>query len=664
MRKKILFFGTLCLLFVTSEAFSQRTPMRRTIPKPKTEQPKTEQPKNETEVIKTIQVIGHPILVAPHVVTPPTANQHILISPGAKNNLLTNDPKVLNAFKSQLFIKDNKKSEFKVIDNNFKAGDNSTGKTTTKTIDGQFCSYTTLNTRLNTANFMDFTENGPPDWLKPGIIMDAVAFVRGEELIEEKYNRGPITISNTVTGLDQLIANPDSKSTINRAIIKVQSKDPKQVHGANMSYTYTEIFSADELNFKINGRYSNSFAGISTALGMTSNNSKSHHYYLVEFQQSLYSLEVDGLKKDNVFPNNPEVDLSNYVYISKVNYGRKGYFMLITEKSLEDFGAHANASANFMGHKAAIESNLEKISKSNSTQVKAFYYGGAMKSVVTDIGAKWDATDRKPLHDYIAGYSFSQAEAYPISYEMKNLDNRRVGMTNTNAQTIPTCTDSKGIKLKVTLMQLESETTQDKDQIADLTIVQHIRYEANGKVIPPSQVNLNKFKDFGSCQLGGGAGDWQGSTPLICGNSSRQIHVTVSKKINKNRTANVDNSMIFDISHQDANDVNAVFMIDTFVKEFSSTDIVLDNDPRKTKVAIHDVLGILTGIKQIEENQIFFDDAIDDTLKFDNFNGDALALRKVNEGNNIILEGPIRARNKGPSTHEKAFVWMRFEIIK
>lgn len=661
MNKKLVLFGTLCLLFLSTEAFAQRTPVRRTAPK-------TEQPKKEAQPAPPIQVITQPMLVVPQkqptqTTQPRSVNPHVQMAPTINNKMIALDPKVMQAFKNHAFGKHTWNSEFKVIGANFKSGDNSTTHTTTSNQGGKFCSTTTLNTNLNTDNFKDFTATGPPDWLKPGIIMNASEFVQGNDMIEENYNRGPITISNTVTGYDEVVDNPKNKSAINRAIVKVRSADPKQVHGANISYSYTEIFSADELNFKVNGRYSNTFAGISAALGVQSNTSKTHHYYLVEFQQSLYSLEVDGLEKENIFPNNPDVDLSNYVYISKVNYGRKGYFMLITEKSLEDFGVKASANMNYLGHKAAIESNLEKISKSNSTQVKAFYYGGAVQSVVKDIAANWNETGRKPLHDYIAGYNFSQAEAYPISYEMKNLDNERVGMTSNNKQIIPTCVDSKGMKLKVTLLQLQSSTTQDRDQIADLGIVQHVRYQANGKVIKPIKTTINKFKNNDKCELGGG-GEWSGATALICGNSDRQIHVTVSKKVDGTRTANIDNSMIFDITHQQANDTGAEFLIDTYVKEYSNPDIVMNQDPRITKVAIHDVLAMLTGLKNVEKDSKFFDGSVSPSLQFHDFDGVSLPLRNVKESGEMVLEGPIRARNKGPSSDEKAFVWMRFELVK
>lgn len=660
MNKTFLFFATVCLMLLTTEAFSQRTPVKRG-----KVVPKTEQPKQQTEPVKTMQVIDRPLIL-----TPQTTQQPNTSNEGAKSILLTNSkglvlsPRMLKTFDKIDFFRDKRSAEFKVVGREFSSGDNSTVRTVPDPNRGKFCTTTTLNTSLNTASFKDFTETGPPDWLKPGIIIDAVEFVKGTDKMEEAYNRGAITISNTATGELEVIDNPKNRSAINRAIVNIQSKDQNRVHGANITYSYTEIQSEDELNFKVNGRYSSNFGGIATSLGVKGNNMKSHHYYLVEFQQSLYSLEVDALDKENIFPNNPDVDLSNYVYISKVNYGRKGYFMLITEKSLDEFGVKASASMNFKVHSAAIESNFEKISKSNSTKVRAFYYGGSNQSVVKDIAAKWDETGRKPLHDYISGYQFSQAEAYPISYEMKNLDNQRVGMTSKNVQTIPTCVESNGMKLKVTLVQIQSATTQDKDNIADLGIVQHVRLEANGKVNKPIKQELNKFKENNKCELGGDAGAWDGATALICGNQNRQIPVTVSKTVGGNRSPNINNSVIFDITHQEANDKNAKFTIDTYVKEYSNPDIVMNYDPRKMEVAIHDVLAILSGIKTIKDDHSFFDGSVSRSLKFDNFNGLSLPLRNVGTGSEIILEGPIRARNKGSASNEKAFVWMRFELVK
>lgn len=45
----------------------------------------------------------------------------------------------------------------------------------------------------------------------------------------------------------------------------------------------------------------------------------------------------------------------------------------------------------------------------------------------------------------------------------------------------------------------------------------------------------------------------------------------------------------------------------------------MNHDPRESEVAIHDVLAILSGIKQIGESTSFFDGGVSSSLRFDNF---------------------------------------------
>ncbi len=568
----------------------------------------------------------------------------------------------LKGFKRDTFTKQNKKSVLKTYEDGLREADNSSMSTVNKTKDGEFCAVTTLKTNFTTKDFKDFTVNGPPDWLKPGIILDAVSFVRGANRIEEQYERGPITLALPGSGKAVTIDNPQRKSDISMAISDLISDDPDKKHGANISYSYTEIQSAEQLNLKVNGRYSNSFYGIAAKLGVSNKSQKSEHYYLVEFMQTLFSIEVDGLNKTEIFPNNANVDLSDYVYISKVNYGRKGYFMFKTQKSLEDFGVSADVSASYAGHNAAIKSNLQKITSNKSTEVEAFYYGGSIDSAAKDLVADWEAKGRKPLEDYINGYHFSEAESYPISYELKNLDNEQVGMNSQNVQTIETCVPNKGLMLKVTLLELQCDVSGDSDRIGDFGITQHILYKANGEIIKPVEKHINKFPNNTNCDPGGINRPWQGSTALICGNKNRQIHEAESKKPLR-RNPNINNSIVFNITPAQANDKNAEFIIDTWVKEYSNNDVVMNKDPRKLKVAIHDVLASLQGIRTVDNKDSYFDGGVNHKLKFDHFDGIALPLRDVGYAGKTILEGPIRARNKGKDLNQKAFVWMRFQLI-
>ncbi|MDG4945249.1 thiol-activated cytolysin family protein [Weeksellaceae bacterium KMM 9713] len=541
--------------------------------------------------------------------------------------------------------------------------------TTMKTVPGDkkkdmFCTNTILNTNFQTKSFKDFSVSGPPEWLKPGIIMDATKFVQGANIIEERYNRGPITVSFSGGG-SKVIENPKNKSVINTGVKSLINSVPNFRPGASMTYNYSEVHSIEELNYKVNGRYSNSFYDVATKLGMESSTYKESHYYLVEFEQYVFNIEVDGLDKNSIFPND-NVDLDKYVYVSRVNYGRRGYFMFKTTKSLEEFGASASASMSYLGNKAAVEANINKIAQDESTQVTAFYYGGSSQSAATDISADWVENGRKPLEDYIKGIDFSPAEAYPISYELKNLNNERVGMTSENEQTIETCVPSKDLYLKVTLVELQNDMADGDDNEGDFGITQHVRYKANGqwKEELKDKTEFNKFPNHKSCVRGGENDKPEGFIALICGGMNRQLHMH-ERKTPMNRKWNVDNSVIFKISPDEANDKHAVFEIDTWVKEYSGTDIVLNNDPRKTKVAIHDVLATLQGIRPLSKLKAYsLDNAVNRKLKFDYFGGNFLPLREseYSSKSNMKLEGPIRARNKG-ELKKKAFVWLQFELV-
>lgn len=570
------------------------------------------------------------------------------------------------------FVDREDRRRLKTIGQGFSGGDNSTMTITPKEgEDDEFCTDTVLDTDLNTTDFKDFTTNGPPDWLKPGIIMDAVGFVRGENTIEERYNRGPITITNATLRLVNTVEEPKDKSNITLALANLVSTSREELHPANIQYKYSEVYSKDELNYKINGRYSSDFVDVSAQLGLQSNFEKEQHYYLVEFKQLLFSLEVDGLDKSDIFPDNPEVDLHDYVYLSKVNYGRKGYFMFITDTSLESLNVNSEASSSFMGHNIAVKANFEQIATSENAELRAFYYGGTIESAINDIKADMEAKDFKPLGEYMEGYHFSEAEAYPISYQLKNLYNQRVGMNSKNHQTIGTCVPIRDIKLKVTLLGIECQTTTDRGDTedGDYGITQHLRYRADGDWKDPIRTQINKFGSRTPCSPGQ-QNNWANSHSLMCANINNQIHDEMSSVITKQRTANINNYMVFNITPEEANDTNAEFTLNTWVKEYSTDwygdrdDVVLNYDSRLKKVAIHDVLSIL-----IQKNTDSYDETpykdgtVGDSQEFIDFDGTSLPLRQLDYPGKVILEGPIRARNPGPDSNEKAFVWMRFELI-
>lgn len=226
---------------------------------------------------------------------------------------------------------------------------------------------------------------------------------------------------------------------------------------------------------------------------------------------------------------------------------------------------------------------------------------------------------------------------------------------------IETCVPWKSnvMKLKVTLSDIQCIVTADGDKVADYGIRQHVYYKANRK--EKVAVNQNFNKHGGACALGNDI-YWDGAISLMCGGPKNQLHVNEGNA----RMANINNSVEFHITPDEYNDKNAEFILETWVKEYngSGKDLVLNNDPPRTTVAIRDVLDILSGIKKLDANSNFkADGGIAKDIKFDYFDGMKLPLTQVKTGSKIILEGVIRARNRGSSLTDKAAVWVRFELM-
>ena len=583
-------------------------------------------------------------------------------------------------FKAKDFVKAAQRLRLRTVNSSNTSGDNSTITVTKKEKGDEFCTDVTLNTKIETSQFKDFTiGDGPPDWMKPGIILSVSDFIEGGAKIEERYDRGPITIYNTTFASKppQRVNNPKDRSAIKDALDNLVSTKTTTLHAANIHYSYNEIRNEDEFNIHVNGRYSKGFNTFAAHFGVDNSSKKDYHYYLVEFTQILFSVEVDGLDPNNIFPNNPEVNLNDYIYISKVNYGRKGYFMFKSKKSLDQLGVNAGVTASYLSNNLSIESNLEKISQTEDVEIKAFYWGGTISSAIDDLIADRNSADWVPLKVFMQGHRFTEAESFPISYQIKNLNNDLVALSSTNKHNVETCVPlEKDLHLKVTLLQLQAQATR-YGSMAHYGITQHIRYKANGawKKEIKNKSEFRMFPNRTDCDRGGRNNKLSEHIPLICGNKNNQIHVGVTENITDYRNDNINNSIVFKITPEEANDKNAFFEIDTWVKEYSDTEYLSRNDDlellhgsREKNVAIHDVLSILL-TKNFNAGdhynaQAFGDGSVDQNLEFMTFDGVQLPLLYKSSGSRIYLEGPIRVRNRGGGVDEKGFVWMRFELVE
>jgi hypothetical protein len=552
--------------------------------------------------------------------------------------------------------------ELTVADNKFPEQHKSTStKITEKKVGNMMCSTERLRVEVKTSDFQTFIQTGVPDWLKPGIVMQASSFISNAHKIESSWQRHPITLATTLRGVETTfleVKNPELKHQITQAESNLISQKASQP-AAMMNFTFQEIKSAEELDFRLNGKVSSSIGKLTSEIGLSYTTKKEDYFYMVEFHQTMFSIEVDGMADGKIFIDDTK-NTDGLVYLSKVNYGRRGFIVFKTKKSLEEMGAKINASGGTPIVKANVNSSFNLLKNNSEVEIFAFYYGGSTESAAASIRQTIEKGNPGDITTYIEGRPFDHTLAMPVGYELKNIQGQRVGLGSNFEKLIETCVPWKSdiLKLKVTLTDIQCIVTADGDKVADYGVRQHVMYKAKGKEKMPASKNLTKHG--GDCPLGSDT-YWVGSTALICGGSNKQIHVNQGNK----RNANIDNSVIFHITPEEYNDKNAEFIINTWVKEYNggSNDLVLNNDPSQVKVAIKDVLDILSGVKNLNTTGSYkLDNSIGRGHQFDFFDGMKMPLTKVNS-TKPILEGVIRARNKGANLTDKAAVWVRFELI-
>lgn len=519
-----------------------------------------------------------------------------------------------------------------------------------------------LKVEVKTRDFKAFSMNDRPDWLKPGVIMKARSFIDGSHTIEEQYDRTPITLATNLRGASTTtyqIPNPRYKSQITSAENTLISQNALPVP-AQMYFTYHEIHSLDELGFKLTGKYSSALGAFSASLGIDYGNSKNMYYYMIEFHQSMFSIEVDGLQTNNVFLNS-SVPVSEYVYLSKVSYGRRGFIVFKSTKTIEQLGIRLNAKATGIIGSAELKSAYNSLKSNEEVDIEAFFYGGSTQGAVSSITNAIKNGTPSDIVDYIASRPFDHKLALPVGFELKNLKNERVGLGTNFEQTVKTRIPKRNFKLKVTLTDIQCINGRDgSDNPDDYGIQQYIVYKALGKDKKFVSREINKFPDrVGNCGQVSNI-----INPVVCGDAHNQIHVGQNADVNQRNRSMINNSLTFNISFDEYNDPNASFRIFTWFKEYTTSTfgsedhkVLANNEPISVK--IKDVLDILAGIKTLRKDTDFFDTTIARGVKFHNFGSGNLMLTTLQSTDNLILEGPIRVGSPG----QKAAVWVQFELL-
>ncbi|WP_047414250.1 thiol-activated cytolysin family protein [Cellulophaga sp. Hel_I_12] len=518
------------------------------------------------------------------------------------------------------------------------------------------CTKEAITVEIKALDFKAFSMNAKPDWLKPGIMMKAMSFIDGSNTIEEIKDRNPITLSSDLRVANPVfeVMNPSKKSQITTAENYLITQNGSPVP-AQMSFYYHEVHSLEEMSFKLTGKYSSGMGMFSGSVGLNYGTEKEANYYMIEFAQNMFSIEVDGMDPTKVFVD-PNVSTEDYIYLSKVNYGRKGVIVFKTNKSIEEFGLSLSAKVNGVIGSAEVKAAYNSLKSSSEVEMQAFYYGGSSAGAIQSIenSIKNGVPD---IISYLKDRPFDHKLALPIGYELKNLKNERVGLDNTLKQIVRTCIPKQNFKLKVTLTDIQNINGRDGggSNPDDYAIQQYVTYSANGKTKTFSSRNINTIPERanGPVQVAGMP------NVLISGDADHQIHVREGNEP-KNRNRFINNSLVFDITYDEFMDKNAQFKIYTWFKEYTNgKDKVLANNT-PISVNIKEVLEILSGVKTLNESTPFFDTTIAKTVKFHNFGTGNLPLANIQTNlSKLVLEGPIRIGNPG----EKAAVWLQFELV-
>lgn len=272
--------------------------------------------------------------------------------------------------------------ELTVVDQNFPAVNTTkvtqVGKTTAQ---GDICVTENLDIEVNAREFSYISES-PESWIRPGQIFTAQSFISGQPATVA-LARNPINLAIDLRGVTNTVfqvQNPEQNSQLmqaENALISQNATPP----AANFSFSFHKIHSVDEMEFKLTGKYRGALGAFSAKFGLNTGNQQEYHYYMLEFQQNMFSIQVDGLTPDRVFKQ-PGSDMSGYVYIDKVDYGRKGIIVFKSTRTLDELGVNVSAGFNGLLSSASANAAYSQLSKKSEVNVLARFYGGDSPSAI------------------------------------------------------------------------------------------------------------------------------------------------------------------------------------------------------------------------------------------------------------------------------------------
>jgi hypothetical protein len=242
-----------------------------------------------------------------------------------------------------------------------------------------------------------------------------------------------------------------------------------------------------------------------------------------------------------------------------VNYGRRGFIVFKSTKTIEQLGVKFNTSTKGVIGSGELKTAYNSLKNNSEVQIEAFFYGGSTQGAVSTITNAIKNGSPSDIVDYIASRPFDHKLALPVGFELKNLKNERVGLGSNFEQTVKTCIPKRNFRLKVTLTDIQCINGRDGggSNPDDYGIQQWVVFRALGKDKKFTNRDINKFpaKQNGPVQ----APNVQNI--LIAGDQQNQIHVGQNASVNQRNRNMINNSLIFNISFDEYNDPNSSFKI-------------------------------------------------------------------------------------------------------
>lgn len=520
-----------------------------------------------------------------------------------------------------------------------------------------------LDINVNTRNFAHISENYEA-WIQPGQILKAKSMISGNPTtIAVPRNPMVLTVSlKDVSKTNYTVQNPEKNSQLQEAgrNLIAQNGKPSVAH----SFSFHKIHSVEEMEFTLTGKYRGTLTSFARSFGLNTGNTQQYHYYMLEYRQKMFDIQADGITPANVFKQ-AVTDMSDYVYIDKVNYGQKGIIIFRSPRTLEELGIKTGADYAAGLSEKNISALCKELSGNKEVQMFARFYGGASPAAIRTL----ESNVKKAGQDiitYIRSQSANHRQALPVSYTLKNLNNEVVGLKSNKRQAVTTTTKTSPqvasvYKLKVTLTDIQCYYARDgRGESDDYGIQQYIVYKALGKEKKFAKRDINKFPNKID-QVGQVPGI---KNPLIMGDMKNQMHAKENDDMDFRDRNMINNSLVFHVTPNELKDHNASFKVFTWLKEYSTTflgrndDKVLMNNT-SVNVKINDIMNILLGTKKLNENTRIPAEDVGRLFKFHNFGAGYMHLANIQKIEPMVLEGPIYFVNK----ETIVAVWIQFELI-